>query len=77
MANAVLVDLTPEQELMVSLVLQAASEASAAGKKGVVLAQVFDGRMRVGFVPHEPAKIIQEALAAHNRAAPPVAQVSP
>lgn len=56
----VIVELTDEQKSQVAPLLQQAAQDYRAGKPGIVIAQVLENVMRVGFLPHEKAKLFEK-----------------
>lgn len=59
---SVVVNLTDDQMESVQEFLEAAREAEISKEPGMVLAQVFNGHMRVGFLPNAKAAAVVLAL---------------
>lgn len=60
--RAVTVDLNDNQMELIAPVMSKVTEAALEGKPGMLLAQVFDGKMKVFFATAEQAKKMQEAM---------------
>lgn len=60
--KGILVYLDDEQKKLVAQVTRAAKEANHRGKPGMVLAQVYEDHMVVGFITNEKAMEILQAM---------------
>jgi hypothetical protein len=56
------IELTATQREELKPFLEAARAARQFGRPGMVIAQVFDGKMKVGFIRHAQALALLEAL---------------
>lgn len=61
--HQLLIDLTEAQQKEVAPLLERAAEDKEQGRPGIVIAHVFKGAMRVGFLPHEKAKLFERTAA--------------
>lgn len=55
-----IVKLTEEQKKDVEPLLKKAKEDYETGRPGMVVAQILENVMRVGFLPHEKAKLFEK-----------------
>ena len=61
MAHGIIVWLTEEQSKLVQPVMEKARKMAILGKPGMVMAQVFENHMDVGFVEHERALLLAKS----------------
>jgi hypothetical protein len=56
-----IVELTDKQRKEVAPLIEKATNENESGSPGIVIAQVFKGKMIVGFLPHEKAKLLEKS----------------
>lgn len=64
--SAVVIFLDEAQQAALKPLLELAEQATAEGKPGIVAAQIFEGELLCGFMPHEQAKAYQAAAGFKN-----------